>query len=78
MADQALGTLTRVELRNIWTTEANDFTPWLAQPENLSMLGDTLGIELDLEALCRAARYVGQPGEPAVHTGFVPTLPDIM
>ncbi len=50
MTDQALGTLTRVELRDIWTTEANDFTPWLAQPENLSVLGDTLGIELDLEA----------------------------
>ena len=50
MTDQALGTLARVDLRDIWTTEANDFTPWLAQPENLAVLGDTLGIELDLEA----------------------------
>lgn len=50
MADQALARLTRVDLRDIWSTEANDFTPWLAQPENLAVLGDTLGIELDLEA----------------------------
>ncbi len=50
MTDQSLGALTRVDLRDIWTTEANDFTPWLALPENLAVLGDTLGIELDLEA----------------------------
>ena len=50
MTDQALGPLARVDLRDIWTTEANDFTPWLARPENLAVLGDTLGIELELEA----------------------------
>ena len=54
MTEQALGTLARVDLRDIWTTEANDFTPWLARPENLTVLGDTLGIELDLEAQERA------------------------
>lgn len=54
MTEQALGTLARVDLRDIWTTEANDFTPWLARPENLAVLGDTLGIELDLEAQERA------------------------
>ena len=48
MTDQSLGALTRVDLRDIWTTEANDFTPWLALPENLAVLRDTLGIELDL------------------------------
>ncbi|MDE0372760.1 MAG: DUF4268 domain-containing protein [Rhodospirillales bacterium] len=50
MTDRALGTLARVDLREIWTTEASDFTPWLAQPENLAVLGDTLGIDLELEA----------------------------
>jgi len=54
MTDQALGTLARVDLRDIRTNEANDFTPWLARPENLAILGDTLGIELDLEAQERA------------------------
>lgn len=50
MTNNVLGTLTRVELRDIWTTEGNDFTPWLAKPDNLSILGDTLGLDLDLEA----------------------------
>lgn len=54
MTDQALGRLARVELRDIWPTEASDFTPWLARPENLTVLGDTLGLELELEAQERA------------------------
>lgn len=46
----SLARLTQIELRNIWTTEAGDFTPWLAKEENLALLGDTVGIELELEA----------------------------
>ena len=45
-----LGRLERVELHNIWQTEAQDFTPWLAREENLAVLSDTLGIDLELEA----------------------------
>lgn len=45
-----LGRLTPVDLRDIWTSEAVDFTPWLARPENLSVLGEALGIDLELEA----------------------------
>src|SRR5687767_8222596 len=45
-----LGRLERVELRNIWLSEASDFTPWLARQENLAILGETLGIDLELEA----------------------------
>jgi len=47
---QKLGRIERVDLRSIWTSEDKDFTPWLAQPENLEILGETLGIELQLEA----------------------------
>jgi hypothetical protein len=47
---RGLGRLERHDLRNIWTSEAADFTPWLAQPENIAMLGETLGLELELEA----------------------------
>ena len=50
MTRATLGRLEPVELRNIWTSEAAEFTPWLARPENLSVLGETLGIDLELEA----------------------------
>lgn len=50
MATQNLGRLERVELRDIWTSEASDFTPWLARVENLSVLAEALGMELELEA----------------------------
>jgi hypothetical protein len=45
-----LGRLERVELRDIWLSEASDFTPWLARQENLAILAETLGIDLELEA----------------------------
>lgn len=49
MTSSNLGRLERVELRDIWTSEATDFTPWLARPENLSVLAVTLSLELELE-----------------------------
>ena len=50
MDDNTLGHLTSVDLREVWTSESGDFTPWLARPENLAVLGDTLDLELELEA----------------------------
>ena len=47
---KTLGRLERVELRHIWETEDRDFTPWLAREEHLQILGDTIGLELELEA----------------------------
>ena len=44
-----LDRLQPVELRDIWPKEAADFTPWLAEEENLTLLGETLGMELELE-----------------------------
>lgn len=46
-----LGRLERVELHHIWQHEAQDFTPWLAREDNLALLGNTLGIDLELEAV---------------------------
>lgn len=50
MAKVELGRLQVVDPRDVWTSESSDFTPWLAQPANLALLGETLGMELELEA----------------------------
>ena len=39
--------LERLNIREIWPSESQDFTPWLA--ENLDELGDILGIEMQLD-----------------------------
>ncbi len=44
---QGLGTIERVDIREIWPNEAADFTPWLA--ENLATLGKALGLDLELQ-----------------------------
>lgn len=43
-----LGKLERVDLRNVWKHEALDFTNWLAEAENLSILSDEIGIDISL------------------------------
>lgn len=43
-----LGKLEKVDLRNVWKHEALDFTNWLAQPENLSLLSNEIGIDISL------------------------------
>ena len=50
MDDQSLGHLDKIDLRTVWESESEDFTPWLARPENLEYLAETLGLELELEA----------------------------
>lgn len=39
-----LSKLERVPLREAWKHEANDFTPWLADADNLNTLADALGL----------------------------------
>jgi len=46
----SLGRLERVPLRRAWASEAQDFTPWLGLPENLRLLGETVGMVLEPEA----------------------------
>jgi hypothetical protein len=46
-----LGTFTRVSLRDAWPTEDGNFTPWLAQADAIRILGETLGLALEIEAV---------------------------
>lgn len=39
-----IGTLSPVDIREVWADEAGDFTPWLA--ENADLLGEALGMDL--------------------------------
>ncbi|MBK7731182.1 MAG: DUF4268 domain-containing protein [Gammaproteobacteria bacterium] len=44
-----LGKLERISLRKAWSHEATEFTPWLAQADNLAQLAESLGLsELEL------------------------------
>ena len=47
---QNLKQLTPVDLGKVWETEPQHFTPWLAREENLTLLGEALGMELELDA----------------------------
>lgn len=46
-----LGRLEPVALRDAWPDEAKNFTPWLADETNLSLLADVLGLQLEVEAV---------------------------
>lgn len=49
MSKVTLGKLERIPLRKAWAHEAGEFTPWLAQADNLTLLAETLGLdELEL------------------------------
>ena len=48
MENNKLGKLKKIELREAWKHEANEFTKWLAQEENLRLLGDEIGFDIKL------------------------------
>src|SRR6266581_8415901 len=50
MSTKNLGRLQKVDLREVWTSESSGFTPWLAEAENLKLLGESIGIDLECEA----------------------------
>lgn len=43
-----LGRLKRIDLREYWKHEAFDFTRWLSDPENIELLGDEVGIGIQV------------------------------
>ena len=46
---EELERLIKVPLREFWSNEASDFTPWLADEENIGLLGEAIGVELEVE-----------------------------
>jgi hypothetical protein len=44
-----LGRLEKIDLRSFWKREDTDFTPWLAKEENIQLLSETIGIELEVQ-----------------------------
>ena len=50
VSESEMGRLERVELRKVWKSEAGDFTPWLANEDNIKLLGDAIGVDLEVEA----------------------------
>ncbi len=45
----SLGRMEKIDLRKVWANEAGDFTPWLAKEENIALLGEALGVELEVQ-----------------------------
>lgn len=50
MSTANLGRLEKVSLREAWPNEASHFTPWLAKAENLALLGEAIGRDLEPHA----------------------------
>ena len=45
-----LGRLEKIDLREVWATESGAFTPWLAQEQNIALLGETIELDLEVES----------------------------
>ena len=51
-SETSLGTIKKIDdLRSVWPHEAHDFSKWLAKEENLTLLSETIGIDIVLEEL---------------------------
>ncbi len=48
MIKKPLSTLKKIDLRDVWGHEAIDFTNWLSQEENLTLLSEEIGVDINL------------------------------
>lgn len=44
-----LDKLTQLDVHEYWAHEAHDFTPWLADPANIMLLGEAIDLELEVQ-----------------------------
>lgn len=49
--EKDLGEFKKLKLTSVWAHEAHEFTPWLAQEENMRKLAGVLGLELEIEGV---------------------------
>lgn len=47
--EKIIGKIQKVDLREYWSNEATHFTPWLAKEENITQLGEAIGIDLEVK-----------------------------
>jgi hypothetical protein len=48
--NKGLKPLLIVDPRTVFRGEATEFTPWLAEPDNIALIGEALGIELECQS----------------------------
>jgi hypothetical protein len=53
-----LDKLQKVELRDVWPLEDRNFTPWLAEEENLKLLSETLNLQAALDRRSQAEGHL--------------------
>ena len=51
MSTPPISRLQRVQIREIWQSEPRDFTPWLVTEENLTLLSEAIGIQLEVHSV---------------------------
>jgi len=50
MTKAPLGQLEALNLREYWKDESREFTPWLAEEQNIALLGKVIGMQLEVES----------------------------
>ena len=48
MNKKILSRLVEVDLKDYWKHEERDFTPWLSEEENIALLGEAIGMDLEV------------------------------
>ena len=50
MPTPPISRLQKVQIREVWQTEPQGFTPWLASKDNLPLLGEAIGLRLEVQS----------------------------